>query len=362
MPAVKNTEDVHQESMSARTLVTVDVQDDDIMLDSNSRRPLWALELRKQAGRPCTEELSVAERRAVVNGTGVVGEDDSAGIARVHNIFDADGDAGADYLLHGEGMDNLGAVEGQLSSLGGRDGGKQSGSRDLAWVRSKDAIDLLPDLELLGPGTNSDQSSTEIGVTTANGVEQSAGHVAKVAGDDGDFVAACCYFLAQILGQVLVEHVVQTALDRRIELDHIAQVDELRRRAAIVQDGSHVPTAQLLAFADDLVLGAVRHLLQVLGRLEDLDQTLALGIHVGDIGSQDLGVLQDVPAGLDVVGADGLDDVVVTAVVGLFGSASGAEEAVGGSFELRVGAACGADYSRAVRLKASSVVLSVSVG
>lgn len=361
MPAIQDAEDIHQESMSARTLVTVDVQDDDIVLDSNSRRSLWALELRKQAGGPCTEELSVAERRAVVDKTGVVGEDDSAGIAWVHDIFDANGNAGADYLLHGEGMDNLGAVEGQLSGLGGRDGGKQSGGRDLAWVGGEDAIDLLPDLELLGPGTNSYQSGTEIGVSTANGVEQSAGHVAKVAGDDGDFVAACCDFLAQILGQVLVEHVVQAALDRRIELDHIAQVDELRRRAAIVQDGSHVPAAQLLAFADDLVLGAVRHLLQVLGRLEDLDQTFALGIHVVDVSSQDVGVLQNVPAGLDVVGADGLDNVVVTAVVGLFGSASGAEEAVGGSFELRVGAACGADYSRAVRLKASSIVVSVSV-
>jgi hypothetical protein len=93
----------------------------------------------------------------------------------------------------------------------------------------------------------------------------------------------------------------------------------------------------------------------VLRRFQDLDQALALGIDFLGVGSQDVRVLQDILPGLDVVGADGLDNLVIAAVVGLFGSAGGAKEAVRGSLELRVAAACGADYSRAVRLKTSSM-------
>jgi hypothetical protein len=93
----------------------------------------------------------------------------------------------------------------------------------------------------------------------------------------------------------------------------------------------------------------------VLRRLQNLDQALALGIDFVGVGSQDFRALQDILSGLDVVGTDGLDDLVITAVVGLFGGASGAKQAVGGSLELRVAAACGADYSGAVRLKTGSV-------
>jgi hypothetical protein len=92
-----------------------------------------------------------------------------------------------------------------------------------------------------------------------------------------------------------------------------------------------------------------------LRRLQDLDQALALGIDFLYVGSQDVRALQDILAGLDVVGTDGLDNLIIAAVVRVFGSASGAKKAVRGSFELRVAAACGADYSRAVRRKASSV-------
>jgi hypothetical protein len=60
-----------------------------------------------------------------------------------------------------------------------------------------------------------------------------------------------------------------------------------------------------------------------------------------------------------MVGTDRFNYLVVTAVVGFLGSASSAKEAVGRSFELRVVAACGADYSGAVCLKASSTRLSV---
>jgi hypothetical protein len=99
----------------------------------------------------------------------------------------------------------------------------------------------------------------------------------------------------------------------------------------------------------------------VLRRLKNLDQALALSIDLFGEGCQDLGALQRILSGLDMVGTDRFDYIVVTAVVGLLGSASSAKEAVGRSFELGVVAACGADYSSAVCLKASSARLLVIV-
>jgi hypothetical protein len=92
----------------------------------------------------------------------------------------------------------------------------------------------------------------------------------------------------------------------------------------------------------------------VLRRLEDLGQALALGIDLLRKGSQYALIADRVLPRLDVVGADRLDNLVVAAVAGLLGSASGAQEAVGGPLELGVVAARGADDGGAVVLEAGS--------
>jgi hypothetical protein len=91
----------------------------------------------------------------------------------------------------------------------------------------------------------------------------------------------------------------------------------------------------------------------VLRRLQDLRQALAFGIDLLGECSQDIGTLDGVLRGLDVVGADSFDDLVVAAVALLLGGAGGAEEAVGGAFGLVLGAACRTDNSGAVGLVTS---------
>lgn len=138
-----------------------------------------------------------------------------------------------------------------------------------------------------------------------------------------------------------------------MEGDDIGEVDELGRRATVVEQRSHVTAAELLALGDDLVLDAVGDFLQVLRRLQDLGQALALGVDLLGEGSQNIGALDGVLRSLDVVGADGFDDVIVAAVALLLGGAGGAEEAVGGALGLVLGAARRTDDSGAVGLVAS---------
>lgn len=160
---------------------------------------------------------------------------------------------------------------------------------------------------------------------------------------------------------MLVELVVES-LCRRIELDDVAQIDKLGGGAAVIQQRRHVATAQLLALAHNLVLDPARHLLEVLGRLEDLGQALTLCVHILDEGRKHVRILQRVPAGLDVVGADSLDNVVVAAMAGFLGGAGGAEEPVGGALELGVVAAGRADNGGALVLVAGPAVLSAVCG
>lgn len=350
MPAIQDAEDVHQEAVSTGALVAVDVEHDNVVLDGDGRRALGRVERGHEAGRARAEE-AVAERRVRGEGLQVVGEDDGAGTTRVHDVLDADGDAGADDLLHGKGVNDLGAVEGQLSSLGGRDAGQQRGGGDLARVGGEDAVDLLPDLQLPGLDADCDQGGAEIGVAAADGVEQAAGDVAEEASDDGDLVAAGLDLSRQGGGQVCVKVLAQALLGR-VEGDDVGEVDKLGGGAAVVEQRGHVAAAELLALGNDLVLDAVGDLLEVLGRLEDLSQRLALEVDVGGEGSEDVGALDGARCGLDVVGADGLDNVVVAAVALLLGGAGGAEEAVGGALCLVLRAARRTDDSGAVGLVA----------
>lgn len=138
-----------------------------------------------------------------------------------------------------------------------------------------------------------------------------------------------------------------------MESDDIGEVDELGRRATVVEQRSHVAAAELLALCNDLVLGAAGDFFQVLRRLQDLCQALTFGIDLLSEGSEDISALKGVLRGLDVVGADGFDNVIVAAVALLLGGAGGAKEAVGGALGLVLGAARRTDDSGAVGLVTS---------
>lgn len=351
MPAIQDAEDVHQESVSTGTLVAVDVQNNDVVLDGDSSGAPGRVQGIQKTGRARAEE-PVSERGVRFQGLDTVREDDGASTARVHDVLDADRDAGANDLLHGEGMDDLRAVEGQLSSLRGRNAGEQSSRRDLARVGGEDAIDFLPDLQLPGLGANCNQRSAEISISTADGVQQTTWNVAEESSDDWHLVAACLDLSGQCCSQISIELLVQALLGSS-EGDDIGKIDELGRSATVVEQGRHVATAELLSLRDDLIFCAIGHFLEVLCGLQNLSQALALSIDLFGEGCQDVGVLQGVLCSLDVVGADGFDDVIVAAVALVLGGAGGAEEAVGGALGLVLGAASRTDNSGAVSLVAS---------
>lgn len=351
VPTVQDTENVHQETMSTCALVAMNVQNNNVVLNGDSCGALGRVHCAQNAGGASAEE-TIPERGVRFQRLQIVREDDSASTARVHDILDANGNASADDLLHGEGMNDLRAIESQLSSLGWRDAGEKSSGRDLARVGSENAVNLLPDLKLFSLDTHGNQCRAEIGVSTSNGVEETAWNIAEEASNDGDLVTAGLDLSGQGCSQVRVELLVQ-ALLRSVEGDDIGEVDELGRRATVVEQGSHVATAELLALCNDLVLGTAGDFLQVLRRLQDLGQALAFGVDLLGEGSEDLGVLDGVLRSLDVVDADGLDNVIVAAVALLLGGAGGAEEAVGGALGLVLGAASRTDDSGAIGLVAS---------
>ena len=104
---VQDAEDGHEEAVGASPLLAVHVKHGDAGLDRHGR---WAA---RGVVRAQVRYRAVAEEACFAAlAFGRVGEDDGAGVARVHHVLDADRDAGADHLVHGEGVDDLGAVEG----------------------------------------------------------------------------------------------------------------------------------------------------------------------------------------------------------------------------------------------------------
>jgi hypothetical protein len=349
---VQDAEDRHKEAVRASPLLAVHVKHGDAGLDRHGRRAARGVVHAQVRDRAVAEEACLPALAF-----GRVWEDDGAGVARVHHVLDADRDAGADHLVHGEGVDDLGAVEGQLGGLAGRDGVEEARGRHLARVGGENAVDLLPDLEFLGAQAHGGQSSAEIRVATADVLQQTAGDGAKVSSNDRDGVVAVFEdALGDGKGQVLVEVVVE-ALSHELEGNDVAEVDVDGVGAAVAEQSGHVQAAELLADGDDHVVGLVRDGLEELRALQDLEQLEALGVDLlGEVLDDEVagdGIL----AGLDVVDADGLDNVAELLRVGFQDISGGAQEAVGGALALGRGAARRANDSSAVLAQACPVVI-----
>ena len=109
-----------------------------------------------------------------------VWENDSSFSTGVLDVLDSDGDAGADNLLHCEGVDHFGTVVGELCGFLGGDNGNESRGRDFARIGSEDTVNFFPDLELVCVEADGAEGSAEVGVSTANLGEEGAGDDTKV--------------------------------------------------------------------------------------------------------------------------------------------------------------------------------------
>jgi hypothetical protein len=347
MPLIENREDGHEEAVGTRALLRVHVEHGNTALDGDSGGTLGSV-----VGAETDQTAVAEERRLLLAKIGCIGPDHGTLVARVLDVLDADRNAGLDDLVHGEGVDDFRSIEGQFGSLGWGDRGQQTSGRYLARVCSEDTIDLLPDLQFRGANADSNQGGAKVGVATSNLSKETARDVAEVASNDGNGIAAGVDSSCKRLGQVAVERVVNAFAD--VEVDDIAQIDVFGVATTVLEDGSHVQTRQLLALCDNLVLGTLADLGQVLGRLEDLDQRVAFGIDGIRVGFQDVGRGDGVLANDDVVGADDIDNVDVFARTTAFGLAGGAQQTIGGALALGVGAASRAHDGGAVFLQAST--------
>jgi len=348
MPLVEDREDGHEEAVGTRTLLGVHVEHGNTALNRDSGGTLGSV-----VGAE-TDQAAVAEERRLLLAEviGLIGPDDGALVAGVLDVLDADGDASLDDLIHGEGVDDLRSIEGQFGSLGRGDGGQQACSGHLARVCSEDTIDLLPDLQLGGANADSNQSGAKVGVTTSNLGEETARDVAEVASNDRNGITAGVDSGSERLGQVAVEGVIDALANG--EVDDIAQIDVFGVASTVLQDSRHVQTRQLLALCDNLVLCTLADLGQVLGRLENLDQGVALGIDSIRVGLENVGGRDGVLCDGNMVDADDIDNVDVLARANAFGLAGSAEQTVGGALALGVGAAGRAHDGGAVVLQAST--------
>ncbi|KAI3485790.1 hypothetical protein L1887_50836 [Cichorium endivia] len=333
---VERTKDLGKESMADRLAVRVHVEHQHVVLDRHRRRQLplahhgprrirlgrsaprgkVRLARRRRHGRTRLVHVSVDELVfGAVVALGDVGKDDGAHAGGVLDVFDADGDGLFDGLLHGEGVDDFRAVVGELCGFLGSDGGDEACGGHLARVGGEDAIDLLPDLELLGLDADGAESGAEVGVAAADLGEERAGDVAKVAGDDGH-ACACSQAVAKRVAELVVEGLVERELAADVldsvcgegGVDDALERHELRLDTGIAQGADGDAAREALTDADDDVLGLGRDLLDDLCGKEKVAQTLAVVDDVGLDLFEQLLVLGDCLACRgDVVGEDAVD-------------------------------------------------------
>lgn len=111
---VQDTKDGHEEAMRAGALLAVDVQHRDSAFDGDGGGPLRGLVVGQRRQQVLATVVAEEAWFAVGEVVDNVGPDDRAVVDWVLDVLDPDRDRRFDDLLHGEGMDHFGAVEGQL--------------------------------------------------------------------------------------------------------------------------------------------------------------------------------------------------------------------------------------------------------
>jgi hypothetical protein len=144
MMTIQDAKDLGQEPMRASPLRRVHIKHDDILLNSDGRRAFRSpVRLVVELGGGARAKQLGLERvggmHALVLLLVRVWVDDGAGAAWVHDVLDADGDAGADDLLHDEGVHDFGPVEGELGGLGWGDVEQEASCWHFAWISCEDA-------------------------------------------------------------------------------------------------------------------------------------------------------------------------------------------------------------------------------
>jgi len=183
---IENGEYTGEKGVSYRTLVRMNIYDSDLVLDGNSRRPLWFFSLERIRWLSGSLDLLVGGEQRVRLHNGAIA-------TRVLDILDPNRNRryGLDDLVHGQMVYDLGAVERQLGSLGGCYGRDQPRSGNFGRVRGEDAIHLLPDLQFICLQAHGHQRCAEIRVPSANvSIQQTPWYVSKEAGHDRHTVLA----------------------------------------------------------------------------------------------------------------------------------------------------------------------------
>lgn len=178
---VEDGKHTSKEAVGDGALVGMDVDDADVILDSDGSRSLGFPVVTLKLGRASCELVTSRQDR--------VGDNNGAVTARVLDVLNTDGDRGlgTDDLVHSKMMNDLGAVKGQLRRLGGRDGRQEPSGGNLGGVGREDAVDLLPDLQLLGLDAHGAEGGAQVRVAAADvAVDQAAGHVAEESRNHGD--------------------------------------------------------------------------------------------------------------------------------------------------------------------------------
>lgn len=226
--AVEDAKDLSKEAMGKSLFVASHVEKQDLVFDGDGGGLVAHFFFAEVA---VGLEDGVNHGGAGVLGVAAFGENDGAVALGVFYVFDADGDAGVDDLVHGEGMDHFAAIVGKLGRFFRGDDGQQSGGRDLARVGGEDAVHLFPDLELDGVQTDGAQGCTKVCVASTNLSQKGAGHDAKEAGDHGHSVAALEQSLAHALGKPVVPGLVQLfrlCSFRVRAFDNVFEADQFR--------------------------------------------------------------------------------------------------------------------------------------
>jgi len=125
--------------------VRMDIQDDDVVFNSNSR---WNLGLDFQLILADFVLNSTAFVRLgrCAPGEFLIGVNDGSLSFWIFDILDPNRNPSSNDLFHSERVDNFGTVICQFGSFIGGNDGYKSCCGDLTWVGGKNSIDFFPDL------------------------------------------------------------------------------------------------------------------------------------------------------------------------------------------------------------------------